>query len=283
MRSMRAGNCAMMACACSTVTRRLLGAKTNPRASAPASMEARASSIEVVAQNLIQVFINFGGILDCKLVDCPTPISRSCGQWRIETCFFQKLAEFLSGIVSAHQRLTNQKDLIAKIIQFPDLCSFYNSTLGNSQGMRRQLYSQFLKRLQLHFKGTKVAAIDSNNVSAAIKSALELHIIMDFSQRIHAQRSGAGQHLAKFCIVQRGQNQQNSISMMGLGLKQLKLIHNKIFAQAGDIRNCGSFQQIGQRSQEKLIVGKNGKRRSPSLSKLGGKLPYMKIFANHAF
>src|SRR5437763_5901629 len=53
--------------------------------------------------------------LDCKLVDCPTPISRSCGQWRIETCFFQKLAELLSGIIGAHQRFTNQKDLIAKI------------------------------------------------------------------------------------------------------------------------------------------------------------------------
>ena len=106
---------------------------------------------------------------------------------------------------------------------------------------------------------------------------------MDFTQRIHAQRTGAGQHLAKFCIVQRGQNQQNSVSMMGLGLKKLKLIHNKIFAQAWDIGYCGSFQQIGKRSHEKLIVGKNGKCRSPSLGKLGSKLPHMKIFSNHAF
>jgi hypothetical protein len=37
---------------------RLLGAKMNPNAFAPASTEAIASSREVVPQNLIQVFMN---------------------------------------------------------------------------------------------------------------------------------------------------------------------------------------------------------------------------------
>src|SRR5205823_2403941 len=58
MRSTPGGSCAAISLACSAETRRLLGAKTNPRASAPASMEARASSMHVVAQNLIQIRID---------------------------------------------------------------------------------------------------------------------------------------------------------------------------------------------------------------------------------
>src|SRR5712671_6104901 len=57
IRSTSRGNWLIIRCASSVETRRLLGAKIKPKASAPASIELSASSREVVPQILIQVRI----------------------------------------------------------------------------------------------------------------------------------------------------------------------------------------------------------------------------------
>src|SRR5579872_1410983 len=119
--SMLPGSCAMIPCASSNETRRLLGANTNPSASAPASIEAAASSMQVVAQILIQVRMSLLGNLCPQSVNCATPLGRRSRQLRIEARFLENLPEFLAGIISPHQRFTNQEGLVAKIVEFPDL------------------------------------------------------------------------------------------------------------------------------------------------------------------
>jgi len=69
-----AGNCGTIAATAAAVTRRGLGAKTNPSASAPASTASSASSIEVLPQILIQRLI--GSIHFLQLQQATTPAPR---------------------------------------------------------------------------------------------------------------------------------------------------------------------------------------------------------------
>src|SRR5215472_5458021 len=112
MRSTEGGNSRMIACAASRVTRRLLGAKMKPRASAPASTEARASAREVVPQNLIQVCMRVKCESGPRLLDSATPARGRRRGLGIPTGFLQQLLQLFARIFRAHERFADQKCLI---------------------------------------------------------------------------------------------------------------------------------------------------------------------------
>src|SRR5216684_5362688 len=143
---MPAGSPAMIARACSAVTRRLLGAKTKPTASAPASMAAIPSSTEVVAQILIQIrmfgcsgfhFKSEAAATIKRSVDFAAPGRRRTGRLGIKTRFFQQRPQFFAGIFGAHQGLSDQEGLIARVEQISDLGALADSAFGDAQHARR--------------------------------------------------------------------------------------------------------------------------------------------------
>ena len=69
---------------------------------------------------------------------------------------------------------------------------------------------------------------------------------------------------------------------MGARLVQLHLMHDEIFAQAGDPGGCRGLLQIAERPLEVFLVGKNGKGRGAGLFQLARQADYRKVLANHS-
>src|SRR6478736_2460173 len=80
--SIFSGSSLIIFCAFSGSILRLLGAKINPRASAPASIELSASSREVVPQILIQVCIQV--FLEKLLLASYWTVPRQCGEAEVD-------------------------------------------------------------------------------------------------------------------------------------------------------------------------------------------------------
>jgi len=117
-------------------------------------------------------------------------------------------------------------------------------------------------------KGFEIAAVHADDVGATLQRALQLVFIVDFAQRIELQSRGKIQQPPKSLIVERRQDQQNGVGMVGAGFCDLKLVDDEVLAQAGKLSGGGSFKQVGQLALKKILVGEDGERRGPTAGQL---------------
>src|SRR5579863_1462196 len=146
----------------------LFSQNTNPRASAPASTAVNASSTFVMPQILTQV-------TEPAFSSQPSAINLR-----------QESPQRLSRRYSLHQRLANQKCLVACSPQTRDVFSVLDSTLGHAQHVLWHQASQTQRGIQIDGEGSQVAAIHSDQVTTGSDGAFQFLLVVNFTKHVEA-------------------------------------------------------------------------------------------------
>src|SRR5207245_11671884 len=99
---------------------------------------------------------------------------------------------------------------------------------GGGGGARSQLE----RRLRIHLESPQVAGVHADKITSRIQRSLQLFLIVDLAQNIESAFPCLSLQSHQLCLFQRRHDQQHGIGTIDPRFQQLKLIHNKILAQA---------------------------------------------------
>src|SRR5579859_289566 len=140
-------------------------------------------------------------------------------------------------------------------MQLANIRAAVNAALGHTQHMVGNAGGHVTERVQADLKSLEITAVHADNVGPALQRASQLLFIVDFAQCVEVQGAGKIEQAPERFVVQRSQNQQDGIGMMGACFGDLKFVDDEVFAQAWQLGSGRSFQQISQRSVKELFIG----------------------------
>src|SRR5580658_4277705 len=93
-----------------------------------------------------------------------------------------------------HQRLANQKGLVAGGAQTNDVGCALNAAFGRAQHLLRQQFGQPEGRPQVQLEGSEIAAVYPDQIATRIERALQFLLIVSLAQNVEPLLAGgAGQ------------------------------------------------------------------------------------------
>lgn len=121
------------------------------------------------------------------------------------------------------------------------------------------MLDQLVGSLHADLERFEVAVVDADDAGIGGKGAIEFGAGVNFDEGFHSEFAAEGEKIAKKTVVEGGNNQKETVGVVGARLPNLPGIEDKILAEGGKRDSLAGITEIFQRAAEEFAFGENGK------------------------
>ena len=107
-----------------------------------------------------------------------------------------------------------------------------DSAFGYGQAFVGNFFGELQRGVERDFECAQIAAVDADQVTAGVESALEFLLVVGFAEDVEMVRARAARKRDEFFLIERGYDEQDSIGRVCPGFDDLKFVDDEILAQA---------------------------------------------------
>ena len=192
----------------------------------------------------------------------------------------QERLEGRAGMRLAHERFADEAGVKTGGVKTVEVVGGVDATFRNADGVWGELADEFEGSFEAHIEGAEVAVVDAVGVTAEIADEGQLFGGVNFAKNVEVERMRGCGEAAELGAGKCGRDEEDSVGMMGAGLDNLVLVHDEVFAEAGDLRDCGGDLEVAQAALEEGLVGENGEGGGSGIFEAGGQRLRVELRAN---
>ena len=163
--------------------------------------------------------------------------------------------------------LANQESIEACVAQSDQVGVGGEARLGDRDALIRNEADQFERGFQTNLEGAQVAVVDADDASFGGQGAIQLLGGVDFDERLHAELTAKSYQLAQRTVVQRGNDEEKTVGIIGAGFPDLPRIEDKVLAQDRLRDFFARVAHVFKRTAEEFGLGENRERSGAGGSK----------------
>src|SRR5256885_2262052 len=126
--------------------------------------------------------------------------------------------------------------------------------------MFRGAVDQFQGSFRAHRQRFQVAIVYADDASSGGQGAIEFGGRVNFHQSFHAQLAAELEQVAELRTLERGDDEQKAVGIIGASFPDLPGIKDEILAEHREMNGFAGITQILKRAVEKFLFGEDGKR-----------------------
>src|SRR5271166_5319346 len=143
----------------------------------------------------------------------------------------EELEECGGGIGSKHEMLADEKGVEARSAKLLKIGVGAKTGFGYREAVVGNVLDQLEGGFTAHREGFQVAIVDAEDAGIHSQRAVEFGAGMNFDERLHRDFAAKGEEVTQERIIERGDDQEKAIGIVGASFPNLPGIENEILAQ----------------------------------------------------
>jgi hypothetical protein len=169
----------------------------------------------------------------------------------------QERSHLGAGVRRPNQRLADEHGVGPHGRQAGRIGRRMDAALGDQDRAGGDRGPQAGRGFQVHGKGVQVAVVDAHEAWRDPQGTLQLGLVVDLDQGVHAQRQHQAVEGCQLAVVQGGDDEQYGVGAGSPGLVDLVGIEKKVLAQDRQLDRRPHGAQVIEMALEKALVGQH--------------------------
>src|SRR5580692_2401432 len=170
----------------------------------------------------------------------------------------EKSSEGRRWIGREHETLADQKGVEAGGPESQEIVVRAESGFADYDASIGDALDEFEGGLDTQAESFQVAVVDADDVRSGGEGAIELSGGVDFHERLHADLAAERDEIAKKFIVERSNNEQEAVGVVGARLPDLPGIENEVFAKDGHFYSMARIAKVFQGAAKEFAFRQHG-------------------------
>ncbi len=128
--------------------------------------------------------------------------------------------------------LTNQEGVEAGLTKIPKIGVSAETGFGYRQAIVGDVIDQFVGGFHTHGEAFQIAIVDAQDAGTGCEGAIELGARVNLEQRFHTEFTAQSDEIAKEHVIERGDDQQEAVGIIGARFPDLPYIEDEIFTKS---------------------------------------------------
>lgn len=192
------------------------------------------------------------------------------------------MEEGSGGIGSEHEVLADEEGVEADGAKILKISVSAQAGFGNGEAVIGNMLDQVVGSLHADIECFEVAVVDADDAGIGGESAIEFGAGVDFDERFHSEFAAESEKIAEKRIVEDGDNQKETVGVVGARLPDLPGVEDEILTKGGKRDSFAGIPKIFQRAAKEFAFGEDRKGGSASGLERFGKFRGIEGIANDA-